>query len=90
MDPEDYPDKRDALISDFRAYLGILRAVHSGDDLNGAAEAAGASLSGETKARVGYVLHHQGDRAILPLIENAMAARADLAPSISGNRCGPM
>lgn len=29
VEPEDYPDKRDALISEFRNYLGILKVLLS-------------------------------------------------------------
>ena len=86
MEPEDYPDKRGALINDFRNYLGILKAVHSGADLNASAEAVGGSLPGSAKGFVGYVLTHQGDHVILPLIENAVAARAELASALSGNK----
>ena len=28
LEPADYPDKRDALIAEFRTYLGILKARH--------------------------------------------------------------
>ncbi len=41
LEPEYYADKRDALIRDFRNYLGILKAVHSGADLQASASAAG-------------------------------------------------
>ena len=86
VEPEDYPDKRGSLVGDFRNYLGILKAVHSGADLNASAEAVGGSLPGSAKGFVGYVLTHQGDHVILPLIENAVAARAELAASLPGNR----
>ena len=87
VEPEDYPDKRDALIGDFRNYLGILKAVHSGADLNASAQAVGGNLPGKAKGYLGYVLSHQSDHVILPIIENAVAARAELAPSLPGNRC---
>ncbi len=32
-EPEDFPDKRGALINDFQRYLGIIKAVHEGADL---------------------------------------------------------
>ena len=32
-EPQDFPDKRDALIADFQNYLGIIKAVHEGADL---------------------------------------------------------
>lgn len=86
VEPEDYPDKRGPLIHDFRHYLGILKAVHSGADLNASAEAAGGNLPGGAKGSLGYVLSHQGDQIILPLIENAVAARAEIVPAMSGNR----
>ena len=38
VEPEDYPDKRDALIGDFRNYLSILKSVHSGADLAASAQ----------------------------------------------------
>ncbi|KAK9809702.1 hypothetical protein WJX73_007079 [Symbiochloris irregularis] len=86
VEPEDYPDKRGALINDFRSYLGILKSVHSGADLNASAQAAGDKLPGGVKGYLGYVQSHQGDHIILPLIENAVEARTELAPALSGNR----
>lgn len=86
VEPQDYPDKRGQLIHDFRNYLSILKAVHSGADLNASAEAAGGSLPGAAKGHLGYVLSHQGDHIILPLIENAVAARAEIAGNLAGNR----
>lgn len=41
LEPEYFGDKRDALIRDFTNYLGILKAVHSGADLQASASAAG-------------------------------------------------
>ena len=41
LEPEFYGDKKGALISEFRNYLGILKAVHSGADLQASATAAG-------------------------------------------------
>ena len=32
-EPEDFPDKRDGLIASFQHYLGIIKAVHEGADL---------------------------------------------------------
>ena len=86
VEPEDYPDKRGALIKDFRNYLGILKAVHSGADLNASAQAAGDHLPGAVKGYLGYVQTHQGDHIILPLIENAVEARTELQSALAGNR----
>ena len=41
LQPEFSGNKKDALIHDFRNYLGILKAVHSGADLQASASAAG-------------------------------------------------
>ena len=41
LEPNYYGDKRDALIGEFRNYLGILKGVHSGADLQASASAAG-------------------------------------------------
>eukprot|EP00967_Tisochrysis_lutea_P081879 scaffold113216_cov19-Tisochrysis_lutea.AAC.3 len=40
-EPQWFDGKKDALIRDFRNYLGILKSVHSGADLQAAASAAG-------------------------------------------------
>lgn len=87
VEPQDYPDKRGGLINDFRNYLGILKACHSGADLNASAEAAGGRLPGGAKGHLGYVLSHQGDHVILPLVEHAVAARAEIASALAGDRC---
>ena len=86
VEPENYPDKKDALIGEFTNYLKILRAVHSGADLQASAEAAGGSLPGNAKGYLGYVLSHQQDSQILPLIENGVEARTELQQGIKGNR----
>ena len=41
LEPDFWGDKRNALIGEFRSYLGILKAVHSGADLQASANAAG-------------------------------------------------
>ena len=65
-----------------------VQAVHSGADLNASAKAAAGALPGAVKGYLGYVQAHQGDHIILPLVENAVEARTELAGSLSGNRCG--
>lgn len=41
------------------------------------------------KDHLGYVLGHQGDHEVLPLMQNAVEARTELAQSgqLAGNRC---
>lgn len=82
-------DKKDALLGEFRAYLRILKSVHSGADLNASAQAAGGALPGSVKGYLGYVVNHQQDNQILPLIENAVEARVELQEALAGNRCMP-
>lgn len=60
QEPADYPDKRGQLIRDFEHYLGILKAVHSGADLQASAKAAGHCLPSGAKGHLGYVLASLG------------------------------
>lgn len=71
------------------ACLPCAQAVHSGADLNASAKTAAGALPGAVKGFLGYVQAHQGDHIILPLVENAVEARTELAASLSGNRCPP-
>lgn len=84
--PQYFADKRDALIREFTNYLGILKAVHSGADLQASAAAVGSSLPQSARGYLGYVTSHIGDNQILPFIEAAVEARAEIAPALTGNR----
>ncbi|CAG9462085.1 unnamed protein product [Pedinophyceae sp. YPF-701] len=75
-EPEYFPDKRDGLIHDLYNYLGILKAVHSGADLNQSIMEAHHSVPNEAKGYLGYVQSHLDDWQVLPLIEAALEARA--------------
>ncbi|GLC33353.1 hypothetical protein PLESTB_000342400 [Pleodorina starrii] len=86
LEPEYYGDKREALIRDFRNYLGILKAVHSGADLSASASAAGNRIPGGARGYLAYVLSHVGDSQILPLLEACVEARTELAPALTGSR----
>ncbi len=61
-DPEFYPDKRDALCHDFEHFLRILKSVHSGTDLDTAADAARGILDAEQNATLNslYDQRHHG------------------------------
>ena len=85
-EPEMYHDRRDALIGEFQNYLSILKAVHSGADLQNAAKNAGGQLPGSAKGHLGYVLASHGSNQILPLIQSAVACRAELHAALPGNR----
>jgi len=85
-EPQYYGDKRDALIRDFRNYLGILKSVHAGADLQASASAAGNRIPGSARGYLGYVLSRLGDSQVLPFMEAAVEARAELAPALAGSR----
>lgn len=63
-EPEYFGDRRDQLIRDFEHYLGILKAVHSGADLQNAAKNAGGQLPGSAKGHLGYVLASRGSNQV--------------------------
>jgi hypothetical protein len=51
-----------------------------------ASAGAAKDVSGSAKGFLGYVLSHQKDSQILPLVENAVECRTELAPQLSGDR----
>ncbi|KAL4422809.1 hypothetical protein ABPG75_009006 [Micractinium tetrahymenae] len=85
-EPEFFPDKRDALIGEFENYLKILKAVHSGADLQASASAAASHVPGGAKGYLGYVLSHSNGSEILPIMEAAVEARAELQPVLRNSR----
>uniref|UniRef100_A0A383VC26 Uncharacterized protein n=1 Tax=Tetradesmus obliquus TaxID=3088 RepID=A0A383VC26_TETOB len=78
--------KKDALIREFRNYLGILKAVHSGADLQASAANVGNSLPGGARGYLGYVTSHINSPQILPFLEAAVEARTEISQSLVGNR----
>lgn len=78
--------KQDALIRELQNYLGILKAVHSGADLQASAAAVGSSLPQSARGYLGYVTSHINDSQILPFIEAAVEARTEIASSLTGNK----
>lgn len=85
-DPQFFAGKKDALIKDFSNYLNILKATHSGADLQASASAASSFIPASAKGYLGYVLAHTNDPAVLPLMEAAVEARAELSNLITSNR----
>ncbi|QDZ23333.1 alpha-glucan water dikinase [Chloropicon primus] len=84
-EPEDFPDKRDGLIHDFRDYLRTLKSVHSGTDLQTAASECQQVINdhNELKSKMGYVLSQAGRNSSDPhaardFIQCAVDARAIL------------
>ena len=85
-DPVFFGDKKDSLIRDFGNYLNILKATHSGADLQASASAASSFVPGAAKGYLGYVLGHTNDNEVLPLMEAAVEARTEISTVISSNR----
>jgi alpha-glucan,water dikinase len=60
--------------------------VHSGADLQASASAAAGYAPGSAKGYLGYVLAHSNGPEILPIMEAAVEARAELAPALRSSR----
>lgn len=84
--PVFFADKKDALIRDFDHYLGILKATHSGADLQASASAASGFIPSSSKSYLGYVLGQQGSGNILPVMEAAVECRTDINRILSDHR----
>lgn len=84
--PEFFADKKDNLIRDFENYLGILKATHSGADLQASAAAASDFIPASAKSYLGYVLGQQNSNNILPLMEAAVECRTDLNGILGDHR----
>jgi alpha-glucan,water dikinase len=84
-DPEFFADKRDALIGEFEWFLRILKAVHSGTDLESAAGAAKGRLDAAANGRVGEVLGmRHGDPDPVRVADAVADARGDLWAALEG------
>jgi alpha-glucan,water dikinase len=68
--PDFIPHLKDGLIYDFENYLKLLRSVHSGTDLEGAAEAAGYLMDQEMRDHLDFILHSRHDASV-PLLKVA-------------------
>lgn len=78
-DPQDYPDRRAALIRDFENFLRILKSVHSGTDLETAAGVARKHLDGQASQKMDLVFSLRGRNAGgRELAEAAAVAREEL------------
>lgn len=84
--PVYFADKKDALIRDFEHYLGILKATHSGADLQASASAASGFIPSSSKSYLGYVLGQQGSGNILPVMEAAVECRTELNGILGDHR----
>ncbi|OAI50193.1 hypothetical protein AYO44_05850 [Planctomycetaceae bacterium SCGC AG-212-F19] len=79
-DPQNYPDRREALVRDFENFLRILKSVHSGTDLETAAGVARKHLDGQASQTIDLVCCLRGRNAGAgELAETAASAREELA-----------
>ncbi len=81
-DPDFRGEMKDALIGEFTNFLGILKSVHSGTDLETSVNAARGRLGGKVAEKVDAVLtarRKSGD-----VVNAIVEARAALAPALGG------
>ncbi|WPT16709.1 Alpha-glucan water dikinase [Picochlorum sp. SENEW3] len=84
--PEFMGDKKENLIRDFENYLGILKATHSGADLQASASAASDFVPASAKSYLGFVLGQQNSSNVLSLMEAAVECRAEINGMLGDHR----
>ncbi len=72
--PDFIPHLKDGLIYDFENYLKLLRSVHSGTDLEVAAETAGYLMDYEMRDHLDFIFHSRNDPSV-PLLKVAGSIR---------------
>jgi alpha-glucan,water dikinase len=79
--PDFVPYLKDALIHDFENFLKILKAVHSGTDLETAMSTARGRLDGDTQNLLGTVWNHRNDppEALVPQVQQITEVRRRLS-----------
>ncbi|MGH7972809.1 MAG: hypothetical protein ACREIC_29190, partial [Limisphaerales bacterium] len=84
-DPDFVPHLKDALIPEFRNFLKILKASHSGTDLETAINAARSRLDGELQGLLNYVWENRNAGAdhVLDLVRRITDSRRRLSASFS-------
>jgi alpha-glucan,water dikinase len=86
--PDFVPHLKEALIHDLEQFLGVLKGVHSGTDLETAIDAAGYLFDAEMRGVMDFIWHHRGDPAISvsALVEQITKARRCLTKLLADNR----
>ncbi|UCH81050.1 MAG: hypothetical protein JSW20_00165 [Nitrospiraceae bacterium] len=86
--PDFIPHLKEALIHDFENYLRLLRSVHSGTDLEGAADAAGFLINHEMKDHLNYILRsrHDDSASLLNITTSITKLRRLLNDRLSNDR----
>jgi alpha-glucan,water dikinase len=80
-DPDFVTHLKDALIGDFRNFLKILKASHSGTDLETAVNAARHQLDGGLQGKLNHIWQHRNDQGEtgLELVRSITEARRNLS-----------
>jgi alpha-glucan,water dikinase len=86
--PDFVPQLKDALIHDLEHFLGVLKGVHSGTDLETAIEAARYLFDAEMRGVMDFIWRHRGDPAIsiCALVGQITKARRRLTELLADNR----
>jgi alpha-glucan,water dikinase len=85
--PDFVPHLKDALIHDFKNFLGILRSVHEGTDLETAINAAGPRLDDDTQRLLARVSElRRGQFPLSNLINEITEARRHLRSRLSNGK----
>ncbi len=76
-EPGFVPYLKDALIRDFDNFLRVLKAIHSGTDLETAINSARDRLDGDTQRLLAHVWDHRNDpaEALVPLVKQITEVR---------------
>jgi alpha-glucan,water dikinase len=86
-EPDYYADKKDALIGEFENFLRVLKSVHSGTDLESAANVARGRLDGGLQQKLDGLLALRQRRAPAGEVAAAVTAvRAGLAGALTASR----
>ncbi len=78
--PDFNPDIKDGLIHDFEHFLRLLRSIHSGTDLESAADTGRYLMDSSASDALDNLLHHRAnpDAPLLELVQNATSVRGCL------------
>jgi alpha-glucan,water dikinase len=84
--PDFIPALKDALIRDFKNFLGVLKEVHSGTDLGVAIQASRCLFDAKMHKLMDFIWSHRKDEGnMVSLSEKTMEARRLLADKLAGD-----
>jgi alpha-glucan,water dikinase len=87
-DPQFVPHLKDGLSHDFYEFLKVLKASHSGTDLETAVNAARNQLDGDLQGRLGHLWEHRNNpnMPVTDLVWKTTEARRRLSELLSGSQ----